>query len=260
MDEVPRGAWSDDADEEAALLAKLAAWLQRFLADRGRSLLGWEEAFYDSTGLSATSSPRPAAVAWKQDERFAANAANGGLDVILSPAHFLYFDIVQGLDFEDRGLYWAVPTLPVERVYSYEPMERLQRLGLRADATERVRGVQAALWGETVATAGRAEEMLFPRIFAAAEVGWTEPARRSWVDFQWRLPQQLRWFHTEWRVHYGGAVSGLLFGSETMMLPRLPPCGSGGPAGIAGLDDVCSSLVGGGDADLPQVECFLPDQ
>lgn len=50
------------------------------------------------------SDPRPAAMAWKDDERFAVQAANVGLDIILCPAHFLYLDIVQDFNFEDKLL------------------------------------------------------------------------------------------------------------------------------------------------------------
>lgn len=57
-----------------------------------------------------------------------------------------------------RGLYWAAPALPLHRVYDYEPLERLKRLGLRAEAVPRLRGVQANLWTETVESEERAQE------------------------------------------------------------------------------------------------------
>lgn len=57
-----------------------------------------------SSGVVPHAEPRPAAMAWKDDERFAVHAANGGLDVILCPAHFLYLDIVQDFNFEDKSL------------------------------------------------------------------------------------------------------------------------------------------------------------
>merc|ERR1719183_1690929 len=130
-------------------------------------------------------------MAWKEDERSAVTIANAGFDAILCPAHFLYLDLVQGMDFEDRGLYWAAQALPIERIYAYEPMERMMRLGLREDAQARIRGIQANLWSETVDTPERAEEMLFPRLLAAAEVMWTAAERRDWGDFQWRLAPNL---------------------------------------------------------------------
>lgn len=57
-----------------------------------------------NSGVVPHAEPRPAAMAWKDDERFAVHAANGGLDVILCPAHFLYLDIVQDFNFEDKSL------------------------------------------------------------------------------------------------------------------------------------------------------------
>lgn len=123
----------------------------------------------------------------------------------------------------------------MERVYSYEPLERLQRLGLEKGAEPRIRGVQAALWSETVATPARAEEMLFPRLLAVAEIGWTAPERRDYVDFKWRLPAQLAWLQRDRGVIFGGETCGLLLKGELMRLDRAPPPGSGSPAGIAAL-------------------------
>lgn len=47
--------------------------------------------------------------------------------------------------------------MPLHRVYDYEPLERLKRLGLQADAVQRLRGVQANLWTETVESEERAQ-------------------------------------------------------------------------------------------------------
>ncbi|CAL1163834.1 unnamed protein product, partial [Cladocopium goreaui] len=197
MDEIPARAWSQQPEEEERLKAMLAAWLQEFLGARGRAMLAWEEAFSGNSGVVPNADPRPAAMAWKDDERFAVQAANVGLDIILCPAHFLYLDIVQDLNFEDKGLYWAAPALPLHRVYDYEPLERLKRLGLRADAVQRLRGVQANLWTETVESEERAQEMLFPRLLAVAELAWTMPERKVWEDFKFKLGPQLQWLTRE---------------------------------------------------------------
>jgi len=197
MDEIPPKAWTHDPQKEEQLRALLASWLQDFLQTRGRSMLAWEEAFSGNSGVVAHAEPRPAAMAWKDDERFAVHAANGGLDVILCPAHFLYLDIVQEFNFEDKGLYWAAPALPLHRVYDYEPVERLRRMGLEDVAIQRLRGIQANLWTETVDSEERAQEMLFPRLFAVAEVAWTVPERKTWEDFKFKLGPQLQWLGRE---------------------------------------------------------------
>ncbi|CAK0797992.1 unnamed protein product [Prorocentrum cordatum] len=219
MDEVPPGAWSDDPAEEARLLGTLARWLQEFLRERGRALLGWEEAFRGGAGPEPGQTPRAAAFAWKEDERFAARAAGAGYDVVLCPAHFLYLDLVQGMEFADRGLYWAAPALPLERVYSYEPLERLRRLGLPEGAEGRLRGLQANLWGETVDSPERAEEMLFPRLLAVSEIAWSDASRRDWSDFQGRLVPQLSWLARDGQVRYGGVSCGLVTGNSFLPIP-----------------------------------------
>jgi hexosaminidase len=222
MDEIPRGAWSEDEAEEARLKAKIAAWLQDFLSSRGRALLGWEEAFYGTNGLNAVAEQRAVALAWKEDERTAVTITNAGYDAVLCPAHFLYLDIVQGMDFEDKGLYWATQALPIERVYAYEPLDRLARLGLREDAKARIRGVSANLWSETVDSPERAEEMLFPRLLAAAEVMWTQSDLRDWGEFQWRLAPNLVWLAREEGVRRWNQVRGILAGGNFLNTPRLP--------------------------------------
>eukprot|EP00929_Paragymnodinium_shiwhaense_P101470 TRINITY_DN64585_c0_g1_i2.p1 TRINITY_DN64585_c0_g1~~TRINITY_DN64585_c0_g1_i2.p1 ORF type:complete len:877 (+),score=219.93 TRINITY_DN64585_c0_g1_i2:105-2735(+) len=254
MDEVPRRAFSDDPQEEALLLNRVAQWLQDFMAQRGRSVLGWEEAFYNAVdreagdeargGMSQSKSKMASTVlAWKEDERFSVRAANAGFQVVLSPAHFLYLDIVQGVDFEDRGLYWAAPVVTFERIYSYEPLERLRRLGLEKSAEERVRGLQAALWSETVATPQRAEEMLFPRLLSFAEVAWSAPERKAFEDFKWKLPQQLRMWQREEGVRSSSGMCGLVAGESLMSLSRLPPQGSGSSNGIAAIEQSGSCVA-----------------
>ncbi|CAJ1334765.1 unnamed protein product [Effrenium voratum] len=214
MDEVPRGAWSADPVEEERLLAQLASWLQQFL--QNRSVLAWQEAFSGQSGIAPDAAQRPAALAWKEDERFAVHAANGGLDVVLCPAHFLYLDIVQSLDFDERGLYWAAPVLPLHRVYGYEPLERLRRLGLAKQAEQRVLGVQANLWTETVDSEERAQEMLFPRLLAVAELAWSAPQAKVWENFKWKLAPSLLWLSQDANLSRWGKSCGVVAGDDFM--------------------------------------------
>ena len=219
MDEIPRGAWSDSADEEEELKAHLILWLQQFLAERGRPMMAWEEAFSTGAAVDPDALQRPVAFAWKEDERFAAHAANAGLDIVLCPAHFLYLDIVQSLAFEERGLYWAAPALPLQRVYDYEPIERLKRLGLQEEAVKRVRGLQANLWTETVDSEARAEEMLFPRLLAVAELAWTQ--RREWENFKWKIGPQLLWLSREGLKHWNQICGQIARGDFLRVAPAL---------------------------------------
>ena len=49
-----------------------------------------------------------------------------------------------------------------------------------------VSGIQGSLWTEHVQNAWHAEMMLFPRIFAIAETGWSQAEKKDWQDFERR--------------------------------------------------------------------------
>lgn len=51
---------------------------------------------------------------------------------------------------------------------------------------ERVLGVQANLWTERIATPEYAEYMLYPRVFAVAEIAWSAPELKDYEDFRRR--------------------------------------------------------------------------
>jgi hexosaminidase len=55
-------------------------------------------------------------------------------------------------------------------------------------------GVESPLWTETITTMDELEYMVFPRIVCHAEIGWTEPADRSWDEFKIRLGSQCKRF------------------------------------------------------------------
>ena len=72
----------------------------------------------------------------------------------MTPNSYLYFDYYQSLDKANEpeaiGGY-----LPLERVYSYEPMPK----ELTADEARHIIGVQANIWTEYMPTFKRAEEL-----------------------------------------------------------------------------------------------------
>jgi hexosaminidase len=113
----------------------------------------------------------------------AARAFGGG--VILSPADAVYLDMKY--DTGTRlGLTWADGPTSVERAYAWDPATVIDGLD-----EARVRGVEAALWTETIATAADIDEMVFPRIAAAAEIAWSPSpalaAERTWTSFRARV-------------------------------------------------------------------------
>lgn len=54
-------------------------------------------------------------------------------------------------------------------------------------------GVQGNLWCEHVPTAEHAEHMIWPRLLAIAEVGWSAPERKDFDDFHARVLDAVAW-------------------------------------------------------------------
>ncbi len=53
-------------------------------------------------------------------------------------------------------------------------------------------GAQANLWTEYVPTPAHAEYMIYPRIAAIAEIGWSAKEGKNWDDFLGRMVKQFR--------------------------------------------------------------------
>lgn len=122
-------------------------------------------------------------------EREALSFVRQGGQVIMSPADATYLDIVYA--HGDRvGQEWTGGPTTLRAAFQWDPARIVPGLG---DA--HIRGVEAPLWTETVATIDEVEEMVFPRLAAVAEVGWspapadTEPvdAARDFEDFADRV-------------------------------------------------------------------------
>ena len=64
----------------------------------------------------------------------------------------------------------------------FEPMAE----GVSEADAHHVLGLQGNLWTEHVQDAWHAEMMLYPRVFAIAETGWSQAERKDWPDFERR--------------------------------------------------------------------------
>ncbi|HEY0237020.1 MAG TPA: beta-N-acetylhexosaminidase [Friedmanniella sp.] len=187
-DEAPRTEWLASpaaqalaAERGLAHVSHLQRWfteqLRDFLAARGRQLVGWDE-ICDEGPL-----PGAVAMAWRGSEHGVA-AAEAGLDVVMAPFSHTYLDFYPG-DGEDEQ--YAIGGLTTtETVYGFEPLD-----GMTPDAEARVLGTQCQLWTEYVPSMRRVEYLLFPRACAHSEVAWSDPAGRSWAEFEPRLAGHL---------------------------------------------------------------------
>ena len=133
---------------------------EKFLAGKGRKIVGWDEIL--EGGISETAT----VMSWRGSAG-GIEAAKKGNHVIMAPNSHCYLDYSQTdkIETEPKSIGGH---LPIEKVYSLDPYE-----GLNADEQQYILGVQGNLWTEFISEFDHAEYMLLPRLAALAEVGWS---------------------------------------------------------------------------------------
>lgn len=105
-------------------------------------------------------------------------------NVIMAPAQYLYFDQQYLKDKSEYGHTWAGPT-DTEDAYSFNPTSALS-----GSDTAYIMGVHGCLWSETALNEGIADYLVWPRLFALAEMGWSVQDDRHWDEFKTRAFDQ----------------------------------------------------------------------
>jgi hexosaminidase len=184
-DEAPRDRWkvcakcqtrmrTERLQSEAQLQTYLNHRLDKFLASRGRRMIGWDEI------LEGGLTPGAAVMSWRGTEGGIA-AATAGHDVVMSPTSHCYLDYAQARGPEEPEAIGGF--LPLETVYGFDPLPA----ALSAAQQKHILGVQGNLWTEYIPTPQVAEYFTYPRAVALAEVAWSPAAQRDFADFQRRL-------------------------------------------------------------------------
>ncbi|MFJ9458907.1 beta-N-acetylhexosaminidase [Kitasatospora sp. NPDC101447] len=193
-DECPKEQWKDSAAAQARirelglanedeLQSHVIRHFDRWLAERGRRLIGWDEI------LEGGLAPGAAVSSWRGFGGGIA-AAKAGHDVVMCPEQHVYFDHRQADGPDEPIPVGFVRTL--EDVYRFEPVPPQ----LDGAAARRVIGTQANLWSEFADSARDIDYRAFPRLVAFAEVAWSElpvrPAERDFAGFERRLATHLK--------------------------------------------------------------------
>lgn len=166
--------------------AAFVALASRAVAEAGKTPVLWHEA-----GAASGLYPGSVGQYWGlltpadgMDEKARGFVSRGGR-LILSPADAVYLDMKDSADSE-LGLVWANGPTSVERSYTWEPATLLEGVAERD-----ILGVEAALWTETVRRPEDIDLLMFPRIAAAAEAGWSpatgQSPARTWESFRQRV-------------------------------------------------------------------------
>ena len=159
-----------DVDE---LQSYMIRRIGEYVSTKGRRIVGWDEI------LDGGLAPGATVMSWRGTEG-GIEAMSMGHDVIMSPGRYCYLDHTQDAPFrepESIGGY-----LPLDSVYVYEPVEP----SMPVDKLHHLLGVQANLWTEYITDDEHAEYMYWPRTFAIAETGWSQPENKNLQDFRRR--------------------------------------------------------------------------
>ncbi len=173
---ITPGPWvhvgADEAiDTDPDDYAVFVPWLQEVVGDAGKTMVGWDE--IGDVELA----PPFLNQLWFADSRTVASVEQGGA-MIASPAEHTYLDMVHDTDAV-FGQTWAGP-VGVEDAYDWDPV-------ISGVEEADVAGVEAALWTELINSNTKLDFMVWPRLVAIAEVGWTAEEGRDWEDFRGRL-------------------------------------------------------------------------
>ena len=117
-----------------------------------------------------------------------------GGEVVFSDGPYCYFD-------------YPVAVTSLKKAYSYRPAIR----GTDCSKAANTRGVECCLWTENVETPKQLGRMLFPRLFATAEVGWSRT--HDYARFERSLTRMLAYLDSH-GIHYSTPADANPTGKE----------------------------------------------
>jgi hexosaminidase len=168
--------------------------IEKYLNNKGRTLLGWDEI------LEGGLAPNAAVMSWRGEEG-GVEAARQKHEVVMTPGNPVYFDHTQS-ENEDSVTIGGYNSL--EKVYAYDPIPAK----LPAADEKFIMGAQANLWTEYITNNRKVEYMLFPRISALSEVLWSKKENKNWDLFQQKLLLQFKRYDL-WKTNYSRAYFDL---------------------------------------------------
>ena len=145
-----------------------------YLDQHHHHMMGWNEILgghhqnNDSLDSHANNKLSKTAIIdfWTGAPKIVADAAMKGYDVVNSYWWFTYLD-------------YDYKTTTLERAYSFNAIPD----SLPAAYHSKILGINTQMWGEWIPTVKRMNYLIYPRIAAMAEIGWTDPAKKDYNRF-----------------------------------------------------------------------------
>ena len=184
-DEAERRTWKTCPDcqrvmkdyhlkDVAELQSHFTHRIERFLNDNGRKLLGWDEI------MEGTLAPNAAVMSWRGTEA-GLTAAKSGHHVVMAPQEFCYLNMYQDDPMTEPKAQGGYTRL--EKTYNYDPIPAAYK---GTSLEKYIDGVQGCVWTEFIEKPDHLEYMIYPRLLALAETGWTKQ-RAGYADFRQRV-------------------------------------------------------------------------
>jgi len=208
-DEATRKDWAECPKCQALMAAKgmkgteelqiyMVDRLQKILADRGRTLAGWDE-------IIADPNLDKSAIAYSyRGQKNGIKSANKGYRTVMCPGEVLYFDWYQADPLQEPHAMGGYS--PIWKMYGFNPQPSnpdetaanevyIQSRRVYSDTVgfiksqnlDKVIGVQGCSWTEYIDTPQHLEYMIFPRFLAVAELAWSQAYKLDWDDFKPRM-------------------------------------------------------------------------
>jgi hexosaminidase len=166
-----------------------------YVQGQGKTVMGWADIAGSGTTLTSPS----VAEYWNPASGTASGtvtateAVQKGMKIVMAPASHAYLDQRYKRTVPPTlGMTWACAKgCDVDQFYNWDPGSYVTGV---TDAS--VIGVEGAMWGETVTDLSDVDYMVFPRLPALAEIGWSPATARTSVrspayqDFIGRLAAQ----------------------------------------------------------------------
>jgi hexosaminidase len=156
----------------SALQARFLGRLQAFLSTKGKVTGAWEEAAHGG-GIAREACYL---VGWV-DVEGSQRLAGAGYDVVVAPGQAYYLDMANGPEWHEPGAGWAGWSSP-EKTYRFDPTA-----GWSAAERAHFLGVQGCIWSEPMTERAVFDRLVFPRLSAIAETGWTRPEAKDFGRF-----------------------------------------------------------------------------
>ncbi|SNR74840.1 beta-N-acetylhexosaminidase [Lutibacter flavus] len=154
--------------------------ISKYLESKGRHMMGWNEIMghqlhsyqesEDNIALGQELAKGTIIHFWKGDISLLIEAASNGYEIVNSLHSNTYLD-------------YNYKTLPLSKAYAFDPIPD----NLDPKYYDKVIGLGCQMWSEWIPTNGEMQFLVFPRIAAYAEVGWTKKENKNFDNFKLRL-------------------------------------------------------------------------